>query len=159
MQVFVMRHGIADGLAPSDFDRRLTPEGAEQFALGVRGLARLDVQLARILHSPLLRAVETAELLEPLCAGRREALDALVDAPDERVLEALAGAGPSVALVGHEPWQSRLVAWLIAGEQRLGPALHLSKGAVVQLEGQPRPGSMRLKGFWSSRLLQALGRP
>lgn len=158
MQVFVMRHGIADGHASSDFDRRLTPEGAAQFALGVQGLEQLGVTLDHVLHSPLLRAVETAELLEPLTRGPREVLNALADAPDERLFEALARTGERVALVGHEPWQSQTAAWLACGELRFGSALHLSKGAVVRLEGQPRPGAMHITGYWNSELLQALGR-
>ena len=158
MQVLVIRHGIADGLASSDFDRCLTPEGAAQFALGVRGLAHLGERLDRVLHSPMLRAVETAELLEPLLDGPREVLEALAEAPHEQLFEALASGGERVALVGHEPWQSQLVGWLACGERRFGSAFHLSKGAVVRLEGQPQPGAMRVTGYWNSDLLQALGR-
>jgi phosphohistidine phosphatase len=158
MHVYVIRHGIADAHAASDFDRRLTAEGRERFAASVRGLERLGVRLDQVLHSPLLRAVETAELLEPLLDGPLTVLDALADAPDERLFHALERAPEHVALVGHEPWLSQFVAWLACGERRFGPAFHLSKGAVVRLEGRPHPGDASLTGFWKSGLLRKLGR-
>jgi phosphohistidine phosphatase len=64
--------------------------------------------------------------------------------------------GSSVALVGHEPWISDLCAWLIIGRQE-GHSLPFKKGGVAYLEGTPKPGGMRLLGFWSPRLLRRLG--
>ena len=133
MKVYAIRHGIADAHAATDFDRRLTAEGREKFQASVRGLERLGVQLDQVFHSPLLRAVETAELLEPVLDGPLTVLDALADPPDERLYHALERAPERVALVGHEPWLSQFVAWLTCGERRLGPAVHLSKGTVVKL--------------------------
>ena len=158
MKIFVIRHGIADGRAATDAERRLTPEGRERFGLEVRGLQRLGVQLDTVWHSPLARAVETAEMLEPLLRGRREVLEALADEPDGALLEALERGGEHTALVGHEPWQSQLVSWLVTGDPRRGPAFHLPKGAVVRLEGRPLPGQAQLSGFWGPKLLAALGR-
>ena len=157
MHLFVLRHGIADAQASADFDRHLTLEGRQQFSRAVRGLQSLGIELDRVLHSPLVRAVETAELLEPLLTGSRDVLPALADAPGELLLEALAGAGERVALVGHEPWQSQVVAWLTCGDRRLGPAFHLSKGAVVRLQGKPEASGMHMTGYWRPDLLGALG--
>lgn len=157
MKVFVIRHGIADGHASSDFDRRLTPEGREKFAASVRGLQRLGIQLDGVFHSPLTRAVETAQLLEPILSGAMTELEALAEAPDERLFHALETGPERVALVGHEPWLSQLVGWMACGELRLGPAFRLSKGTVVRLEGQPRPGDTHLTGYWKSGLLRKLG--
>jgi phosphohistidine phosphatase len=155
MQLYVVRHGIA-APAPTDADRALSEEGRELFALGVRGLGRLGVRLERVVSSPLLRAVETAELLAPLLTGERAQAEALAHAPSRETLECIAGDA-AVALVGHEPWQSELIAWLTTDQRGLGGRFALKKGAVALLEGRPEPGGMTLAGMWRPEVLQALG--
>ena len=155
MQLLVIRHGLAAG-GPTDADRPLTAEGRELFALGVRGLGRLGLRLDRAVSSPLRRAVETAELLEPLLDGERTEAEALAHAPAKATLDCI-GEGESVALVGHEPWQSELIAWLVADQRGLGGHFTMRKGAVALLEGRPAPGGMTLAGMWRPEVLQALG--
>ncbi len=154
MQLFIVRHGIATSNAPTDADRELTPEGRSRFAAGVRGLGVLGVRLGRAYSSPLLRAVQTAELLEPLLDGPRQVLEPLGHEPDTEIFELL--GGESTALVGHEPWQSQLAAWLVSGDRR-GSGLGLAPGGVIALEGQARPRGMHLRGFWSPDDLIAIG--
>ena len=155
MQLYVIRHGIASP-ALNDADRPLSEQGRELFALGVRGLGRLGVQLDRVVSSPLLRAVQTAALLESLLEGQRAEAEALAHAPSAATLECVAG-GEAVALVGHEPWQSELIAWLAVDQREQGDSFALEQGAVARLEGRPAPGGMTLAGMWRPELLQALG--
>jgi phosphohistidine phosphatase len=49
-----------------------------------------------------------------------------------------------VALVGHEPMLSSLAAWLVTGDRRRGAMFEIKKGAALVLDGEPRPGGMRL---------------
>src|SRR4051812_19466672 len=105
MRLFLVRHGIAEEKAANDDWRVLTDKGRRRFERTARAFGRSE-HVDLILTSPLVRAVQTAEIL----AGE-------VDHRAMRVLEELAkGHGPedllaavakaagkagSVALVGH----------------------------------------------------------
>jgi len=156
MQLLLVRHAQASPAARSDAERELTPEGRARFAAEVRGLERLGVRLERALCSPLVRAVQTAELLAPLLSGACEVFEPLAHAPTTALLEALSGS--ALALVGHEPWQGQLASWLATGEPGSG-AFELDPGGVVVLEGRPAPGGMGLRGFWRPDDLATLGGP
>jgi phosphohistidine phosphatase len=66
--------------------------------------------------------------------------------------------GTSVALVGHEPWLSQLAAWLTTGDRRLGSKFRMKKGGVIVLEGDPRPGAMRLVAALPPKVLRRAGK-
>jgi phosphohistidine phosphatase len=106
----------------------------------------------------LVRAVQTAELLEPLLAGperaAHEVAEELLREPSEALLERC--RGDSLALVGHEPWQGQLASWLVTGD-RGGACFALEPGGVLVLEGLPQPGRMLLRGFWRCEELVAIG--
>ncbi|MCS7058895.1 MAG: phosphohistidine phosphatase SixA [Meiothermus sp.] len=156
MELYLVRHAIALEAEPGQPDeaRPLSEEGREKFRAAVQGLKRLGVRFDRIYHSPKLRAVQTAELLIPLLEkGQTRVTPHLAEPPGEALLEELEGS--SVALVGHEPWLGSLCAWLLVGSPQ-GDAFPFKKGGVAHLEGHPRPGQMRLLGFWPPRLLRKL---
>lgn len=155
MRLYVIRHGIAGHGATSDADRALTSTGRARFEGAVRGLDALGVRLDEVLSSPLVRAVQTAELLEPLLEGERRPIEELAHAPSGALLDTL--SADRTALVGHEPWQSELVAWLVTGERGRGYGFAFDPGMVVALEGRPEPGHMRLEGLWRPSLLELLG--
>lgn len=166
MELFLVRHAAAEDVAPQGADERraLTPEGAKRFRKQVRGLERLGLRFDRVLHSPLLRAQETAELLLPACDGELEVAHELATEPAEDLLARI-GAAPAerVALVGHEPWLSRTLAWLVFGwkvydsSARMG-LFDWEKGGVAHLVGDPRPGTMTLVAFYPPSSLRKLAR-
>ena len=157
MQLLVVRHGIAEDHAESgrDADRELTPEGRERLQEIARALRERELRVERVLHSPWRRAVQTAELLAPLVEGsRQEAIvvcEALAAPPDGALLAELRGA--RLAVVGHEPWLSALVAWLTVGDARKSDAFEMRKGGVAWLEGEPAPGRMTLRALLPPRAL------
>lgn len=167
MNLYVVRHAIAEERPPApdparpDSERALTPEGREKFLRGVRGLGLLGVGLDLVLHSPWRRAAETAALLAPLAALPAlpaQATGLLAREPSADLIAMLDGLEPErVALVGHEPWLSDLIAWLVTGDSGLGYAFPLKKGGVAHLEGRPVPGAMRLGDLWRPRTLRDLG--
>lgn len=144
MEVFLIRHASAED-GPDDAARPLSAKGRKRFKETVAGLVSLQVKFDRLLHSPKLRAVETAELLLPLVEGKRESTPLLAVAPSAALLELL--RGPVIAAVGHEPHLSALLAWLVTGDAALGKGFELKKGAVAWLEGTPTPGAMRLRAL------------
>jgi len=160
MKLLILRHAIAappgtPGVA--DEDRPLTPRGRKRFEEAARGLAEIMPSPDLLLTSPLPRALETAQIagkawgltptVEPLLAGGRS----------EAVLSVLAGRPKDsvVALVGHEPDVSWLVAHVVGG---LGERLTFKKGGAALLElDDVATGSGRLIWFMPPRLLRTLG--
>ena len=65
MKLYVMRHGPAADDSPSgrDADRALTPAGRERVTLVAKALTEGGEEPFAILSSPLVRAVETAEIV------------------------------------------------------------------------------------------------
>ncbi|MFT5476533.1 MAG: phosphohistidine phosphatase [Planctomycetota bacterium] len=162
MRLLLIRHAAAVDIARSDAERELTPAGMAEFAASVRGLKTLDLSLTRVLHSPYLRAAQTAELCRPLLSNP-EAQDAiepceeLADVPSSRLLRHLTDAEASIALVGHEPWMSELLARLTVGDVTHAGRLGFRKGSVAVLQGEPKWGEMSLHGFFPPGVTRALG--
>ncbi|HEV2690205.1 MAG TPA: phosphohistidine phosphatase SixA, partial [Bryobacteraceae bacterium] len=127
----MMRHGSASprGTAgvTDDAKRALTPEGKKKMEDIARGLTRLGVKLDWIVTSPLVRAVETAEIVADSCPIKvpLDITDTLSPSGSpEGLLEFLAKSPhrKRVLVVGHEPDLSELAARLIGA----GRDAHLS---------------------------------
>lgn len=110
----------------------------------------------RLYHSPWLRALETAEALVDLVDGETVVTKELTRKPTPTLLAEL--EGERVAVVGHQPWLGELVGLLAFGEPREGERLVLKKGAVVLLEGKPRPRGMMIHAVLPPRVLRAVFR-
>jgi phosphohistidine phosphatase len=146
--------GVADDLRP------LTPRGRARFRRAASGLARVVRAPDRLLTSPLLRAQQTARLaarawgeVEP------EILPGLASGRHDEVLAALRAhaSADRVAVVGHEPHLSGLLARLLG--TRSAARLTFKKGgvAVVRLAGPPDRGG-DLVAFLPPRLLRRLAK-
>ncbi len=156
VELYLIRHAIAEPFTPgrSDESRALTPKGRARFRRCVKGLRSLGVGFELLLHSPLLRAVQTAEELNRLVGDRTEETSLLARAPSPELLSLFAEEG-SAALVGHEPWMSDLCALLLTGGEGL-PQVGFKKGAVAWLRGEARPGGMELVAYLPPRVLVEL---
>lgn len=142
MQLLIIRHAIAvprgtPGIP--DEDRPLTPEGEEKFREAAKGLAKLVGRPDALLTSPWLRAKQTAAIAAAAW-GRLEPKEtaALASGSFEEqaaVLDRYPGDA-SVAVVGHEPWVSELLARLLG--TRHDARLEFKKGgaALVDLPGR-----------------------
>jgi len=153
MEIFLVRHGVAvdresDG---PDASRPLTNKGRRRFRKTARSFARLGCKLDLILTSPLVRAVQTAEIL----AGETkhgevavlEELDPKFEVAD--LLKALAkraNGSRSVALVGHDPQLSSVLAALAGVEVE---SLDVKKGAIVRLEARSPSQRGSAAAIWS----------
>jgi phosphohistidine phosphatase len=139
MRVYVVRHGAAiDGEASGgpDEERWLTAEGRRKFARVAKRLAKVAPRLTAIYTSPLVRAVQTADLLagELKFEGPVEVWPVLKpEYPVRSVVQRLGALenGARVALVGHEPQMSAICAALLG---RRGFPLPFPKGGVALLE-------------------------
>jgi phosphohistidine phosphatase len=145
--LYFLRHGRAEHTAgKEDGDRRLTEEGQAQLRGAAPLWKRLNLRPHLILTSPLVRAVETAELLvvglgskhAPVIdhrlspgAGWPEMAQAMADRPPaQRVL-----------FVGHNPDMTSVVELLTGAE-----SIRLRPGglACVEFPGTPEPGQGEL---------------
>lgn len=130
-----MRHGPAEDSAPSgrDADRALSDAGRVRVVLVANELVRRLEAPARVLSSPLARAVQTAEIVRDVAGIGHdvEIRDEL--APSEgaqELVRELARAGEeSVLVVSHAPDVSILVQSL-TGERAPG----FSAGMVVAVD-------------------------
>jgi phosphohistidine phosphatase len=166
-QLLIIRHAIAhqrnESSWPDDDERPLTVHGARKFARGAQGLAWLYDPPEELLVSPLVRAQETAEILE-----RRARFPAPIEIselrPDAELPALLAAlrkrSAMRLALVGHEPQLSLLVGSLLRGSDAR-TLLQFKKGALVHLEFTHRieSGKGRLIAMLPPRVLRALSRP
>jgi phosphohistidine phosphatase len=155
LEVYLVRHAVAGHADasrwPDDAERPLTARGFRDFRAAARGLRELVPDVGCLLSSGYARAWQTAELLHDVAGWPKpqecEELEA-----ERRAASALgllrSRGEQSVALVGHEPYLSRLASLLCTGgEDTL--RLQLKKGAVVLVRTEPdvRPGEGRLS--WS----------
>lgn len=149
MDLYVLRHGVAVDRGspdyPSDYDRPLTPGGIRRMTRQVKGLNALGIALDAIVTSPLVRALETAEIVHAglRSSGRLVRSDALAPggSPSDLMGELSSGypRDGSVMVVGHEPYLSSLVSVLVA--EGPGSLIRLRKGGLCKLRvPSPRYG-------------------
>jgi phosphohistidine phosphatase len=139
-QLLLVRHGKAEDSHPlGDGARALTEEGRAEFRDHAQKIAT-HAALVGILTSPLVRAVQTAEILAEACGVTNLQVKGELDADHASAgsIEALCrAAGPGWALVGHNPSMAEALAHLI-GHAHGAPQFR--KGAVAALQpGQALP--------------------
>jgi phosphohistidine phosphatase len=142
MKLYILRHGEAvehgDPRYPNDSDRPLTPKGTRRSRTLARVLRDLEVSFGVILSSPLVRARETAEIVqrEMRLRSRVELTEHLAPLGDaEELVHRLNEIGPTpggILLVGHEPGLSSLISLLCTGGTDL--SLSLKKGGLCRME-------------------------
>jgi phosphohistidine phosphatase len=138
MDLYIIRHAIAQQLGQkndfTDEKRALTSDGREKMREAARGLRKLGVELDLILTSPLVRAVETAEIVAGALGLNKKEVEQTPNlapgaSPDELFAEIKKHTGAeSIALVGHQPDLGGLVSKIVQGNGSL--AIMLKKGSV-----------------------------
>ena len=161
--IYLVRHGLAAEQGPEfpdDSQRPLTAEGIERLQVEGVGLRQLQVKLDRVLTSPLVRAVQTAEILSAAVAGGSPLVTVDALRPGGRydaLMSSLArlGAEGSIALVGHMPSIGEAAARLIGAPEPLA----FKKGAIccIEVDGLPPSGVGLLHWFLPPKALRALG--
>jgi phosphohistidine phosphatase len=149
MKLYVMRHGPAEEQSNSgvDGDRTLTPSGRTRVQAVAETLSQLGEEPLLVLSSPLVRAVQTAEIVALVTKlgereGSMEVRRAIAPGGDSAALaHALVAEGRKrVMFVGHEPDLSELVATLVGSFGRA-----FDKAMVVGLHLPSETGRGRLR--------------
>lgn len=118
VKVLLLRHAhaVADGPGLADSDRYLSSRGREAARAVGNRLREAGVVVSRVWTSPLVRAVQTAELVVESAgfAVDVETLPALgTEGSPHAVVQQLSGVVDDVLLVGHMPSISTLGALLV----------------------------------------------
>lgn len=167
MDVILIRHAIAEDRDPErwpdDAARPLSKAGTARFRKAAHGLANTFAAPTMLLSSPLKRAWQTAKILQDEAdwPKPREAVELVPTRPINGVIALLAKAtkdsAKSVALVGHEPGLSTLLAALTAGaDAELSLTFKKGGAALVRFDGDIRAGRGTLLALLPPRVLRSL---
>jgi phosphohistidine phosphatase len=138
MELYLLRHGIADAGKPGGTDaaRELTDEGRERTAAVLELARRSGAQPSLILSSPYVRARQTAKIAarELGYEGEIVTLDTLAPhgAPEDVWTDLRNHPHEdAILLAGHEPLLSALIAYLLNA-----PSLRveMKKAALVRID-------------------------
>lgn len=154
MDLYLVRHGLAGqhGDYANDDERPLTDEGKRKTRQIAKRLHELGLKFSLILSSPLVRATQTAEILQAEKLGKSlEIVDYLAPGGDMQSwlswLATWSTPDKTLALVGHEPDLSAWAELLVWGEVR--EKIVLKKAGTIGLslpdEGTP---IARSQLFW-----------
>jgi phosphohistidine phosphatase len=142
MNLYLLRHGIAvDPSAPDfakDAERPLTPKGRRRLRQIAGAMGALKISFDAILSSPYVRARQTAEIVANELKQRKKLkfTDELTPGGNPKSLiqrlNELKPRPENILLVGHEPYLSKLIALLTAGNTSM--EIDLKKGGLCKLE-------------------------
>lgn len=147
MEIYLLRHGIAEvrGTGRSDDARALTDAGRTKLKRVLMRARAAKVKPSLILTSPLVRAVQTAEIAGEVLGYRGRVIKTAALRPDstkQAVWQELCShkAEPAVLIVGHEPLLGEVFSYLLGSERGM---VDLRKGAlgridVERLSGEPQ---------------------
>ena len=142
MQVLLVRHADAvdTGSARTDYERWLNDDGRRTMTKVGEALTTMDLRYSRIYTSPLVRAVQTAEILaatQPGFDGPLEVLSAL-STEEGSAAQALAPLDLAaddelIVMVSHMPKVGVLAAYL--GQRATAPSFRTASACLLSVEG------------------------
>ena len=142
MNLYILRHGLAVERGKpgfkNDADRPLTAKGKQRLRRITKAMDAMGASFNVILASPFVRAQQTAQIVaEAFKLSKKLILsDHLTPSGSPKALieqiNELKPPPTNVLIVGHEPYLSKLVALLAAGNT--GLRLELKKGGLAQLQ-------------------------
>jgi phosphohistidine phosphatase len=149
MQLYLIRHGEAEGPEKPEAERALTEEGLETVRKIASHVTSHASAPTHLFISPLKRAQQTAEFFADAWQLSGETADWLLPStPASIVLEQLAQRNTPAALVGHLPNLGLVLSSLVWGM----PAREISipKGGTALLEVTGwEPGAAKLRWLLS----------
>ena len=160
MFLYLVRHAWAEDRGDprwsTDDVRPLTNDGSKRFAKMAKRLNAADMAPSLLLTSPLVRCVQTAQILADNLKSRPEMkqMDALAPNSDlAQILEQSNTNGQDVAWVGHEPDMGEMCAQLMGWPEGW---VRFAKGSVAALRfpvAPPQAGQGVLYWMATAKLL------
>lgn len=139
-ELYIIRHGLAGKSLEDktmDEERSLTKKGKEKVKEISKGLNELKISFDVVLTSPLLRAKETAEIINAYCGENKEVVITDLLKPDSSYNSLVKFLNQfkeheKVAVVGHEPFLSGFASYCLSKNQDI--LINLKKGGILMLE-------------------------
>lgn len=165
MKLVVIRHGPAGDRAAWEAEGRddrlrpLTPEGKKQTRQAIAGLTTLVPAIDVLATSPLVRAVQTAEIVADDYDVDITTVDALAPESDpDKAVQWLRSqsSDQTIAVVGHEPHLSTLVGYLVTGARASFISLKKAGVCGLELNDPPKSGGSTLEWLLTARVLRKL---
>jgi phosphohistidine phosphatase len=148
MLIYLLRHGDAVESGYTDSSRPLSSLGEDQAAVVANVFVTFHLPISTILSSPLLRAVQMAEIISEKVTGIKCSMtEYLVPGTNEKqLLKQLNELGmQSVLLVGHEPQLRRFASLLLTGSAHV--QIEFKKATLMCIECirevQPEGGTLK----------------
>lgn len=143
MKLILFRHGLAMdremALAQKmdDYRRPLTPKGRDKTEKMAKLLKSFDFEIDLLVSSPLVRALQTAEILFPVVKSKDifECAELVPSAPPQAFAQWLkihSNNATCIVAVGHEPQLSAFASWALAGATH--SFIELKKSGMICLE-------------------------
>ena len=138
MQVYLLRHGIAQKHAPkgNDADRALTEDGRRKLRQVLKAAAEAHVKPTLILSSSLKRAMQTAEIAKSVLDYNNEIVRSKALRPGASVEDVwqeirVHKDEPGLMLVGHNPQFAELSGYLLGSSEM---QVDFKKGALLRID-------------------------
>lgn len=163
MLVYLIRHGIAidreEPDCPPDSERPLTKKGIERARLVMEGIRALGVKPDLILSSPLVRALQTAEIAAKSLKYPKDKIqrtNALLPEADPAALmkELARTKAEQLLCTGHAPHMDEFIAHA-TGTRRSFTALKKAGVACIEF-GEMSPGEGILIALYPPRVFRLL---
>ena len=140
MDIYILRHGKAEERSSSiksDAKRKLTITGKKELEEIAKGIKNFGISFDFIISSPLVRAVETAEIAAKYLFDKKITIwDELK--PESSVIDTQKkitdfSEYAKILLVGHEPHLSNLITSMISDDSEIN--MSLKKGGFAHIRG------------------------
>lgn len=136
MKLYCVRHGEAEDAAVNP-ERPLTESGKEGIEKVARYVGEAGVHIDYLMHSPKVRAVETAEIFSKFVEVGRpnectELLDELHDVTP--IIDMIPAWDSDTMLVGHLPFMNQLISTLVLNQPGFYPIVNYPPGTIICLE-------------------------
>jgi phosphohistidine phosphatase len=164
MEIFLLRHAIAVERAEHggpDEERALTAEGRRKLKRVARAMGAMGLSFDVIFSSPLVRALQTAEIVAACLRlkKRLQVTDRLAPSTSAGTqmawLRSLRPSPGSVLLVGHEPNLSELTSHLLAGGRLL--TINFKKAGLCKVTTERiAPGSATLEWLLTPKQMERM---
>jgi phosphohistidine phosphatase len=150
MLLYLVRHGEAEpaNTEGADAARRLTDAGRKDVERVAKRLETAGVRVDRVLHSPAVRAKQTAQILAEGVGGKVSATDDLASPEIEPMLGRVRRESGDLMLVGHVPFMPRLASYLLTGREA-PEMLHFGTGAIACLSDEE--GNWRVEWIFAPK--------
>jgi len=155
MRLLLVRHGKAE-FGPEDADRHLSPRGRADVEAVAEHLKAQEISVARVVHSTLSRARETAEILAARLApgAELEELQGIEPWGNVKAFAKLAEKWTEDTMVcGHEPFMGEAASFLLSGNPHAAH-VEVKTGSIMSLAHNPNGDGWQMRWMLTPRIVR-----